>query len=84
MTDIFPRSGGEDKFIAESFGNRASGFKERFKMFFGGLLKTQRGFAPVASVRMTAGQQGDLAIHTPSSSCRSCTFEMGTIIVGLN
>ena len=58
MKDIFPRSGGEDKFIAESFGNRASGFKQSFEMFFGGLLKTKGSFTPVASVRVTAGQQG--------------------------
>lgn len=58
MKDIFSRSGGENKFIAESFGNRPSGFEQRFEMFFGGLLKTKGSFAPVASVRVTAGQQG--------------------------
>ena len=57
MRDICPRSGGEDEFVAEGFGDGASGFQQRFKMRFGGLLKTQRGLAPVASVRMTAGQQ---------------------------
>ena len=57
MTDISPQSGGEDKFIAEGFGNRTSGFKQCFEMFFGGLLKAQRGFAAVASMRVTAGQQ---------------------------
>ena len=57
MRDIFPRSGGENKFIAESFWNWTPGFKERFKVSFGGLLKPQSGFAPVASVRVTAGQQ---------------------------
>ena len=57
MKDTFPRSGGENKFITEGFWNRASGFKQRFEMRLGGLLKTQSGFAPVASVRVTAGQQ---------------------------
>ena len=57
MKDIFPRSGGEDKFIAEGFGNRASGFKQRFKVFFGSLLKTQSSFTTIMSMRVTAGQQ---------------------------
>ena len=56
MRDTFPRSGGQNKFVAESFGNRASGFEERFEVGFGGLLKTQNGFAPITSVRMAAGQ----------------------------
>ena len=57
MKDIFPRSGGENKFIAEGFGNRTSGFEERFEMVFGSLLKTQRRFTTVTSVRMTTVQQ---------------------------
>ena len=57
MGDVFPRSGGEDKFVAEGFGNRTPGFKKCFKMRFGGLLKAQSGFAPVASMRMAAWQQ---------------------------
>src|SRR5476651_2702359 len=51
------RSGGENEFIAKGFGNGASGFEQRFEMLFGGLLKTQCGFAPVVSVRVAAGQQ---------------------------
>ena len=57
MKDIFPRSGGEDEFVAKGFGNRASGLEQCFEMLFGGLLKTKGGFAPVASVRVTAGEQ---------------------------
>ena len=57
MRDIFPRSGGENKFIAEGFGNGAPGFEEDFEMRLGGLLKPQGSLTPVASVRMAAGQQ---------------------------
>jgi hypothetical protein len=51
------RSGGENKFIAKGFGNGASGFKQRFEMRLGGLLKAEGGFAPVVAVRVAAGQQ---------------------------
>jgi hypothetical protein len=57
MRDIFPQSGGENEFVPKGFGNRASGFEERFKVGFGGFLKTQSGFSTVASVRVTARQQ---------------------------
>ena len=57
MRDIFPRSGGENKFIAESFGNRTSGFQQRFQMRLGGLLKTERGLAAIPSMRVTAWQR---------------------------
>ncbi len=51
------RSGGENEFVAEGGGDGASGFEERFQMGLGGLLKAERGFAPVAPVRVTAGQE---------------------------
>jgi hypothetical protein len=51
-------SGGENELVAESGWNGASGFKQRFQMRFGGLLKTKGGLAPVASMRVAAGQQG--------------------------
>jgi hypothetical protein len=57
MKDILPRSGSENEFVTEGFGNRASGFEERLKMRFGGLLKAQCRFAPITPVRVTAGQQ---------------------------
>ena len=57
MRDIFPRSRSQNKFIAESFRNRASGFEQRFKVRFGSLLKTQHSLAPVTPVRVTTGQQ---------------------------
>jgi len=57
MRDIFPQSGGENKFIAESFWDWTPGFKERFEVSFGGLLKPQSGLTSVASVCVTAGQQ---------------------------
>ena len=50
-------SSGENELVAESGWNRASGFKQRFQMRFGGLLKTQGGFAPVAPLCVTTGQQ---------------------------
>lgn len=50
-------SGGEDKFIAEGGGNGTSGFEQCFEMGLGGQLKAERGFVPVAPVRVTAGQQ---------------------------
>jgi hypothetical protein len=70
MKDISPQSGRENEFVAKSFRDRASSFKERFKVGFGSLLKAQGGFAPVASVCMTARQQrgfGDpYAVFIPS------------------
>jgi len=50
-------SSGENKLIAESGGDGAAGFKQRFQVRFGGLLKTEGGFAPVAPVCVTTGQQ---------------------------
>src|ERR1041384_4838529 len=50
-------SSGENELVAESWRDGASGFEQSFQMRFGGLLKTERGFAAVASVRVTAGQQ---------------------------
>ena len=54
------RSGGEDKLVAEGRGNGASGFKQRFQMRLGRLLKTKRGLAAVASMSMAAGQEAGL------------------------
>jgi hypothetical protein len=53
-------SGGENKFVAESRRNGASGFEQRFQVSFGGLLKAKRGFAAVTPVRVAAGQQAGL------------------------
>ena len=50
-------SGGENKLVAESGWNGASGFKQRLQMRFGGLLKTKGRFAPVAPMCVTTGQQ---------------------------
>lgn len=50
-------SGGENEFVTEGHGNRAASFEQCFQMDFGGLLKAERGFTPVASVRMAARQQ---------------------------
>ena len=50
-------SGGENKLVAESGWDGASGLKQRFQMRFGGLLKTKGGFAPVAPMCVTTGQQ---------------------------
>jgi len=56
-------------------------FEQRFEMGLGRLLKAKGGLAAVASVGMAAGSKLDLAIHTHSSSWRSCTFLRGTIIM---
>jgi hypothetical protein len=48
---------GENKLVAESRWDWTSGFKQRFQMRFGGLLKPKDGFAPVTPLRMTTGQQ---------------------------
>lgn len=53
-------SGGENKFVAESRRNGASGFEQRFQVSFGGLLKAKRDFAAVTPVRVAAGQQAGL------------------------
>ena len=50
-------SSGENELVAESGWNGASGFKQRFQMRFGGLLKTKGSFAPVAPLCVTTGQQ---------------------------
>ena len=50
-------SSGENELVAESGWNGASGFKQRFQMRFGGLLKTNGSFAPVAPLCVTTGQQ---------------------------
>ena len=50
-------SGGEDELVAERGRNGASGFQQRFEMGLGSLLKTQRGFASVAAMSVTARQQ---------------------------
>ena len=55
--DIFPQSGGQDKFIAEGLGNWPAGFKEGFKMRFGSLLKTQSCLTAITSVGMATGQR---------------------------
>lgn len=57
MKDIFPQSGGENKFVAEGFGNRTARFQQCFEMIFRGLLKSQGRFAAVAPMRVAAGQQ---------------------------
>ena len=74
-------SGGENEFVAERGGDGASGFEQRFQMGLGRLLKAEHGFSPVAPCAWQPGRSDDLAIQTPSSSWRSCTFESGTIIV---
>jgi hypothetical protein len=50
-------SGGEHEFVAEGWRDGPSGFEQCFQMGLGGLLETERGFAPVAPVRVTAGEQ---------------------------
>ena len=73
-------SGREDEFVAERRRDPATGFQQSFQVRLGGLLKAEQGFASVASVSVAAGKRLDLAIHTPSSSCRTRTFLSGTII----
>jgi hypothetical protein len=51
------KSGSEDKFVAEGGRNGASSFEQCLQMLLGGLLESQRGFAPVAPVRVTTRQQ---------------------------
>lgn len=51
------RSGGEYELVAEGGGDGPPGFEQRFQMNFSGLLETERGFAAVAPVRVTAGEQ---------------------------
>ena len=53
-------SGSEDEFVSESGRNRASGVQQRFQMDLGSLLKTKNRLAPVASMRVAAGQQAGL------------------------
>ena len=50
-------SGDEDEFVAESRGNRAACFHERFEMGLGGLLETKNGFAAITTMRVAAGEK---------------------------
>ncbi len=52
---------------AEASGGRdgTTGSEQRFEMELGSLLETQVGFAPVASVRVAAGQQGGFGNPNP-------------------
>ena len=65
-------SGSKHEFVAEGGWNGPARFQQRFQMDFRRLLKTQQGFAPVASVRVAAGQQAGFgnpyAIFIPSNS----------------
>ena len=49
---------GEHELVAERGRDRASGFKQRLQMRFGGLLKVKGGLTTVAPVGMTPRQQG--------------------------
>jgi len=63
-------SGGENELVAKGGRDGASGFEQRFQMNLGGLLKAERGFAAVASMRVAAGKQGRFgnpnAVFVPS------------------
>ena len=48
---------GQNELVAEGGWDGPPGFKQRFQMRFGGLLKAKDGFAPVAALRMATGQQ---------------------------
>src|SRR5208283_1615965 len=48
------RSGGENKFVAESGRDGASGFEQGFQMRLGSLLESKGGLATVAPVRVAA------------------------------
>ncbi|HLX94469.1 MAG TPA: hypothetical protein VKU37_01860 [Verrucomicrobiae bacterium] len=49
------RSGGENKFVAESSRDGAAGFEQRFQMRLGSLLESQGGLATVTPVRVATG-----------------------------
>lgn len=63
-------SGREHELVAEGRRDRAAGFQQRFQMGLRGLLKAEQRLAPVATVRVAAGQEGGLgdphAILIPS------------------
>jgi hypothetical protein len=50
-------SGGQDEFVAKCRRNWTASFQQRFQMGFGGLLKAEQRFAPVAAVCMAARQE---------------------------
>jgi hypothetical protein len=54
------RSGDQDKFVPEGFGNRAPGFEQGFQMNLGRFLEPQNGFAAVITVSVAARKQGTL------------------------
>lgn len=47
----------EHEFVAKGRRDGTPGFEQGFEMGFGGLLEPEESFAPIASVRVTAGQQ---------------------------
>ena len=57
MKDTFPRSGHEDKFVAERGGNRPPRIQQRLKVCLGRLLKAQDRFSSVSAVRMATGEE---------------------------
>jgi len=63
---VFPHgSRGEDELVAERWWNGPAGIQQRLQMCFRGLLKAEKGFAPVAPMRVTAGQQVGLGNPDP-------------------
>jgi len=57
MRDICPCSGDQHELVAKRGRNRPAGFKQRFEVRLGSLLKAQRGFSPVTAVSVATGQE---------------------------
>jgi hypothetical protein len=58
MADVFSKRTNEP--LRRELWDGTSGFEQSFQMRLGSLLESKRSFAPVAPVRVTAGQQGGL------------------------
>ncbi len=72
MPDVFTkRKRSEVMSRSRSRRDGAARFQQGFEVRLGGLLKVKKGFAPVASVRVAAGQQAGFgdpdAVFIPSN-----------------
>jgi hypothetical protein len=55
--DISPRSGGQNKLVAECGRDWTATFEERLQVGFGGFLKAENCFAAIFAMCVAAGEQ---------------------------
>ena len=70
------------RILRRNLRDGASGFEQSFQMRLGRLLESKCSFAPVAPVRVAAGQQGGPGNPHAIFILTELPFESGTIITG--